>query len=96
MWFFVLKTRDNAAAAGASTEVSSFTGFVTKNDSYFAVKLNNGCGTDETTLYNPMMPSKRTQGNSCGLIFFDVNADIEPNLLGVDQYLVSLTLNGVR
>ncbi|MBQ8635588.1 type II secretion system protein [bacterium] len=92
----VLRTRDNSNATGESLTASSFTGFITKNEGYFGVRLHGGCTKSETYLYNPMLPDKRTQSNSCGQIFFDVNADTEPNLLGVDQYIVSLKVNGVR
>jgi len=91
-----LRTKTTANATGASLKPSSFTGFYTKNEGFFGIRLHNNCTTSETYLYNPMLPDKRTQSNSCGQIFFDVNADLEPNILGVDQYLVSLTRNGVR
>lgn len=92
----ILRTRDNANATGESLKPSSFTGFTTKNGGYFAVRLHNSCTKSETALYNPMQPDNRSQTNSCGQVFFDVNGDKKPNLLGVDQYLVSLTLNGLR
>ena len=79
-----------------SLKVSSFSGFQAKNDSYFGVKLHGNCTTDETYLYHPVVPSKKTQGNSCGQVFLDVNGPDLPNKLGIDQYIVSLTLDGIR
>ena len=91
----VLKN-ENQTVVAQNLKVSSFTGFKTKNNGYFAVRLHNNCTTSETYLYNPSMPSKRNQTNSCGQIFFDVNSEEDPNLLGIDQFLISLKENGVR
>lgn len=92
----ILESRDDKNATQESLKPSSFTGFMTKNGGYFAVRLHNTCTKNETALFNPIQPDIRTQANSCGQIFFDVNGDKKPNLLGVDQFLVSLTLNGLR
>jgi hypothetical protein len=32
----------------------------------------------------------------CGQVFLDVNGPDLPNKLGIDQYIVSLTLDGIR
>ncbi len=96
----VYKNADLKNEAGSVVEsglsVSDFTGFTTKDAGYFGVRLHGNCTTSEAYLYNPVRPTLRTQSNSCGQIFFDVNGEQEPNTLGIDQYLVSLTLNGVR
>ena len=88
---------DNAGTKpNNSLKISSFTGFQAKNDSYFGVMLHNKCTQSESYLYHPAIPSKTTQSNSCGLIFMDANGPKPPNVLGTDQFLVSLTLDGVR
>ena len=86
----------SGTAVGSSLKVSNFTGFSINNGGYIGVRLYGGCTTSESYLYNPSKPTARTQSNSCGQIFFDVNGEDIPNIMGVDQYLVSLTANGVR
>lgn len=80
----------------SSLKISSFNGFQAKNDSYFGIRLYGNCTTSESYLYHPAIPSKTTQANSCGQIFMDVNGPGLPNKLGIDQYIVSITMNGVR
>ncbi len=81
----------------ASLKPSSFTqGYVLKDRSYFALKLNKNCTTTESTVYNPSMYEKRSQTNSCGLIFFDVNGEELPNIVGLDQYIVPIGKLGLR
>ena len=89
-------TNENDIQVG-SYKVSSFTqGFQAKNGTYVAFKLNGNCTTGETTIYDPSTPELRTSTKSCGLIFFDTNADDSPNTIGIDQYIVSITKQGVK
>lgn len=90
-----LKNSSNAEVTGVS--ISSFPqGFFSKNGTYIALKLNGNCTTSETYLYNPATPQTRSTSNSCGLIFFDVNGENQPNLLGIDQYIVAIGKLGVK
>ena len=70
--------------------------FVIRNGTFFALKLNGNCATVETYIYDPMTPNKNSVENSCGLIFFDVNIEEAPNLLGVDQYIISIGKRGIK
>ena len=84
---------------GTITNVTPSTfkyGFFTNNNAYIAIKLNKNCTTTETYIYSPVLKSNRSVTNSCGLIFFDVNGDKEPNTLGIDQYIVSIGKSGVK
>ena len=75
---------------------SYFSGFTLRNDSYFGLFLNNNCTTTITYIYDPLMPDKRTISNTCGTIFYDVNGDKLPNLLGVDQFILALGKLGLK
>ena len=78
-------------------KVSDFTqGTVVKNGAYMALKLHSNCTTDETYIFDPSVPEKRGTTKSCGLIFFDVNAQEPPNILGIDQYIVAIGKSGIR
>lgn len=91
----VLKNSSNTTVQGVS--VSSFPqGFTAKNGAYIAIKLNGNCTTSETYIYNPSALQTRSTTKSCGLIFFDVNQMQPPNLLGIDQYIVSIGKFGVK
>jgi len=90
----MLKDKDGVES---SYLVSSFdAGFKMKNGVYFAIKLNGNCSTNETKIYNPILPDKRTMENSCGLAFFDLNTEEAPNTLGVDQFIVSIGKFGIK
>ena len=91
----ILIAKDGSKPAG-NISPSTFGGYVLKNGSYLGFKLHGNCSTNETFLFNPYLPNQRTQSNSCGRIYFDVNGDNGPNYLGVDQFIVSLKLVGVR
>ena len=76
-------------------KISSFTkGFKTKNGSYFAIKLESNCTASKNCIYNPLLSENRNVSKSCGLIFFDVNGEDDPNVVGVDQYIISINKNG--
>ena len=78
-------------------KVSTFPyGFTLKNGAYFALKLNKNCTTSETYIVHPVYTDKRTETNSCGLIFYDVNGEKKPNVLGIDQYIVSIGKIGLK
>ncbi len=88
---------ESGAAVGSSLKVSSFTqGFKTKNGTYIAFKIYTNCTTNETYIYDPAVPEKRTATKSCGLIFFDTNADEDPNVVGVDMYIVPIGIIDIR
>jgi len=94
----VLKNKSGTAVGPSSGyKVSDFTqGFKTKNGTYFALKLNKNCTTSEQYIYDPSIPDTRTVANSCGLIFYDVNADEAPNTVGVDIYILAIKKTGVN
>ena len=75
---------------------ASFTGFIIKNGAYFGVKLHGNCSTAIDYIYDPSTPENRTLANTCGIIFFDLNEKEEPNLLGVDQYILGSDKFGVK
>jgi len=78
-------------------KISDFTqGYILKNGSYFALKLNKNCTTEETYVYDPSRMTKRNVEKSCGLIFYDVNSDNSPNVLGIDQYTIPLGKIGLK
>lgn len=78
-------------------KISDFAqGFKLKNGAYMALKLNGNCSTSETKIYNPTTIEIRTVNNSCGLIFFDINTEKDPNMLGIDQFIVSLGKFGLK
>lgn len=78
-------------------KISDFAqGFKLKNGTYMALKLNGNCTTSETKIYNPATIEIRTANNSCGLIFFDINTEKEPNTLGIDQFIVALGKFGLK
>ena len=78
-------------------KVSTFNyGFFISNGAYIAIRLNKNCTTTETYVYSPIQRTNRSATNSCGLIFFDVNGDKEPNTLGIDQYIVPIGKSGVK
>lgn len=88
----------NEAGSKVSTyKVSTFTqGFQTKHGTYFALKLNGNCTTSESYIYDPSVIDTRTAAKSCGLIFYDVNAHDGPNVVGVDQYIISIGKMGIK
>ena len=91
-----LKNEANAKIGGG-LKISSVTqGFRVKNGAYFAIKLNGNCTTNETYIYDPSAPEKRTAKKSCGLIFFDTNAEDSPNIVGVDEFIVPIGNSGLR
>ena len=88
---------EEGSAVGSSLKVSSFTqGFKTKNGTYIAFMLYDNCTTNETYIYDPSAPELRTAKKSCGLIFFDVNAEESPNIIGIDQYIVPIGKLGIK
>lgn len=93
-------TRELITKSGAKIKsglkVTSFTGYTLKNRSYIGFKMNNNCTTKETYIYSPYTPDEREVTNSCGLIFFDVNGAQNPNYIGIDQFIVSLKMSGIR
>ena len=92
----VLKDKDGATV-NAGLKVSSFSqGLTLRNGTYFAFKLNGNCTTNETYIYSPATPNNRSAKNSCGLIFFDVNGQDFPNLVGIDQYIIAIGRNGIK
>ncbi len=83
--------------SGNDVKISDFTQeFITKSGTYVAFKLNGNCTTNETYMYDPTVPEKRTAARSCGLIFFDVNYRDKPNILGIDQYIISIGKMGLK
>lgn len=88
---------EEGSVVGSSLTVSNFTqGFKTKNGAYMALMLHDNCTTNETYIYDPSAPELRTAKKSCGLIFFDVNADKAPNIVGIDQYIISIGKLGIK
>lgn len=75
---------------------SSFSGFMIKNGTYFGLKLHGNCTTTVNFLYDPTTPNKNSRTNTCGIIFYDINGKKEPNLLGVDQYIIGIGKMGVK
>lgn len=69
--------------------------FGTDNASYMAVKLNDDCKVTDF-VYDPTRPDTKEMYASCGLIFYDVNAEAEPNILGKDQFVYSLDTAGLQ
>ena len=93
---YLASTLVNESGA-TSLKVSDFANYFTlKNDAFFAIKLNGNCTTSETLIYDPFTPSKRTRSNSCGLILYDINGKNTPNILGVDQYILSIGRLGIK
>ena len=90
------KTLTDGTTTYATLTPSSFSGFIIKNGAYVGIKLNDNCTTEINYIYDPSTPEKNIKKNTCGLIFFDVNEKNEPNLLGVDQYIVALGKYGVK
>lgn len=91
----VLVDENNMALTGISANSFNY-GFFLNNNAYIAIKLNKNCTTHETYIYSPIQIQKRERNNSCGLFFFDVNGDMLPNKLGVDQYIVSIGEMGIK
>ena len=88
---------ESGAKINSNMKVSGFTqGFVAKNGTYIAFKLNGNCTTSISYIYDPSVPENRNAANTCGLIFFDVNADAKPNILGVDQYIIAFGKDGIK
>lgn len=86
-------------AAGTTIDIkpSAFSGgFILNNKNYVAIKLNNACNVTESNLYQPMATNTRTQKNCCGTLFIDVNGDSDPNVLGIDQYIVPIGKFGLK
>ena len=84
-------------SSGVKLKISDFPKyFVIRNGTFFAIKLNQNCTTNETYIYNPSFRESNTAKNSCGLIFFDVNSQDSPNVLGIDQYIISIGKNGIK
>ncbi len=67
-----------------------------RNNATFEIKLNGDCTQEAIGLYNPMLPNTSRAPKSCGLIYFDVNGNKAPNILGVDKYIVSIGKLGLR
>jgi hypothetical protein len=100
-----LKTIDSTYASKELTDgittyidlkIEGFSGFFLKNGTYFAIKLHGNCTTTVDFIYDPSAPEKRIQTNTCGLMFFDINAQEAPNMLGVDQYILALGKLGIK
>ena len=92
-----LQLTDTIGSKINNLRISDFkSGFSLRNDGYFALKLNGNCETDETYIYSPIEPDKINSSNSCGLIFYDVNGPHQPNVLGIDQYIVSIHKSSVK
>ena len=87
---------DEAGTSSGYTISSFANGFKLKNGAYMAFKLNGNCTTSETKIYNPTLPQKRTETNSCGLVFYDINSEAPPNNLGVDQFILSIGKYGIK
>ena len=93
---YLASTLYNTSGA-TSLKVSDFSNYFTlKNDAFFGIKLNGNCTTSETLIYDPFLPDKRNKENSCGLIFYDVNGKNTPNILGIDQYILSIGKKGIK
>lgn len=75
---------------------SSFDGFIMKNGSFVGFKSNGNCTTTIDYIYDPSTPEKRERENVCALIFIDVNNELEPNILGIDQYIIGIGKFGVK
>lgn len=69
---------------------------ILRNNATFEIKLNGDCTKEATGLYNPMLPNTSRAPKSCGLIYYDVNGDKEPNILGVDKYIVAIGKLGLK
>ncbi len=67
-----------------------------KNGAFFALKLYGNC-TTTTTTYNPSYGSSAMyEYKTCGAIFYDVNDNDPPNILGIDRYIVAIDNDGLR
>lgn len=88
--------QDSSGVASGYTVSSFLNGYKVKNGAYIAFKLNGNCTTSETKIYNPAMPDNRTETNSCGLVFYDINSEAPPNNLGVDQFILSIGKYGIK
>jgi len=94
---FLLNESGAKIGGGSGLKVSDFTqGFITRSGMYIAFRLYNSCSVSETYIYDPSNTGLKTATNSCGLIFYDVNADNGPNTLGIDQYIASLGAQGIK
>lgn len=92
----ILVNEQNEVIDG-NVKISDFTqGFKLKNGTYMAFLLHGNCTTSETYLYDPSLPDKRTIDNSCGLIFYDVNSQEGPNVLGIDEYIIAIGKYGIK
>ena len=89
-----LQKEDGSKISGVKPE--SFTGYILKNGAYFGIKLHGDCAINETYIYDPARPDMRTVSGTCGIIFIDVNEKEEPNILGIDQFIIPLGKYGVK
>lgn len=98
------KTLDSTYKAKALTDGTTtltlkpqdFSGFFIKNGAYFGVKLHGNCTTTVSYIYDPSTPDKRSRTNTCGIVFLDLNEKEQPNMLGVDQYILALGKLGIK
>ena len=86
----------NGTTSITDLKPSSFDGFVMKNGSFVGFKSNGNCTTTIDYIYDPSTPEKRERQNLCAIIFLDVNNEGEPNILGIDQYIIGLGKFGVK
>lgn len=90
------KTLTDGTTSLTGKTASSFSGFTMQNKTYVGFLLHDNCTTTISYIYDPSTPDNKSRTNTCGLIFFDVNAEKDPNRLGVDQYIIGLDKFGVN
>lgn len=59
-------------------------------------RLYESCDVDELNSIPPTVKERYTTSNSCGSVFFDINAFSKPNKLGTDQFIIPIGKRGIK
>ena len=87
-----LKVSDFSAPSGGGVGNA----YIARSDVYLAVQLFGNCDTEIKYIYDITRKPPADVKKVCGLIFYDVNSDEAPNVLGVDQYIIPIGKIGIK
>ena len=96
---FVNEAGNNVGASEFNLADGFSQGFKARNGAYISFRIyhtSDPCTGNQSVIYDPSSPETHDSPNSCGYLFFDINADAAPNIVGVDQYLISIGKLGLK
>ena len=86
----------NGSSLGINLKDTYSNFFYMYNGTLVGMRLYGSCDAEEENAITPDSKEIYKVNNICGSIFYDVNGRAKPNKLGLDQYIIPFSKDGIR